>query len=87
MHRRCLIKVLNELKVELEKELMVNLAVSKGKKILTMIMMMMKKMNLSEDALIEIDQNLLIFSWIGRAKDMELSPFFCLKKKVRNGAN
>lgn len=54
-----------EWKVELKKELMVNLVVNKGKMmILTTTMTTM--MNL----------NLLIFSWIGKAKDMEIFPFF-----------
>lgn len=56
-----------EWKVELKKELMVNLVVNKGKMmILTMTMTMTTMMNL----------NLLIFSWIGKAKDMEIFPFF-----------
>lgn len=74
MHRRCLIKVLNELKVELKKELMVNLAVSKGKKMIWIVIMMKMKINLSK--LDEIDQNLLIFALIGRAMDMGFYPFF-----------
>lgn len=54
-----------EWKVELKKELMVNLVVNKGK-MMILATTMTTMMNL----------NLLVFSWIGKAKDMEIFPFF-----------